>query len=333
MNKKRLFFQFLTVIVIVMALVAPVAAAENIVVSLTPKQGELRVGDPVELTLAVTHPAGYQVIIPQLEQNWGPFEVRAQSQATTVDNGDNTSTTSQTLTVTLFNVGTFETPTLPLTISDSNGQLLEEVVPPVSLTVIPTLAEGDTELMDIRPQVGMEVPAAWPMVLAGTLALVVVAIGGWWLYRRRRGQPFFAQTVDNRSPYQVAFDALDQIDDLDLPNQGQFKEHYTLVTDVLRLYIEQQFQVHAFDRTTTELKQSLQRSTLSPEHIQRVIEFFFESDLVKFAKFSPTLLEARQLTKEARILIDLTRPIPVEEEKTPLPLGMGQAQKAVEVSQ
>src|SRR5688572_656333 len=102
MNKKRLFFQFLTVIVIIMALAAPAAAAENIVVSLTPRQSELRVGDPVELTLAVTHPTGYQVIIPQLEQSWGPFEVRAQSQATIVDNGDNTSTTSQTLTVTLF---------------------------------------------------------------------------------------------------------------------------------------------------------------------------------------------------------------------------------------
>ena len=169
MDKKRLIFQFLTVIVIIVALVAPAAAAENIVVSLTPNQDELKVGDPVELTLAVTHPTGYQVIVPQLEQNWGPFEVQAQSQATTVDNGDNTSTTSQTLTVTLFNVGTFETPALPLTITDSTGQLLEEVTSPVSLTVIPTLAEGDTQLMDIRPQVEMEAPATWPMVMAGTL--------------------------------------------------------------------------------------------------------------------------------------------------------------------
>jgi hypothetical protein len=333
MHQKRLFFLFLTVIVIITALVTPVAAAENIVVSLTPKQTELRVGDPVELTLAVTHPTGYQVIIPQLEQNWGPFEVRAQSQATTVDNGDNTSTTSQTLTVTLFNLGTFETPSLPLTITDGTGQMVEEVAPPVSLTVIPTLAEGDTELTDIRPQAGMEVPAVWPKVMAGTLVVVVVAIGGWWLYRRWRGKPFFAQVVDNRLPYQVAFDALDQIEGLDLPGQGEFKEHYTLVTDVLRLYLEKQFQVHTFDRTTTELKQSLQRSTLSAEHIQRTIEFFFESDLVKFAKFTPTLPEARQLTKEARLLVELTRPVPVEKEETSPALGLGHTQKTAEVSQ
>ncbi len=336
MNKKRLFFQFLTVIVILIALVVPVEAAENITVTLTPNQSELTVGDPVELTLAVTHPAGYQVIIPQLEQNWGPFEVRAQSQATTIDNGDNTSTTSQTLTVTLFDVGTFETPTLPLTISDGAGQVLEEVVPPALLTVMPTLAEGDTELMDIRPQVGMAVPAIWSMVLASVLVAVVAIVGGWWLYRRRRGEPFFAQAVDNRPPYQVAFDELDRIDDLDLPKRGQFKEHYSLVADVLRLYIEQQFRVHAFDRTTTELKQSLPESTMSPEHIQRSIDFFFESDLVKFAKLMPALPEACQLTQEARTLVNLTRPIPAgEEQATPSQpsVGMGHVQKAVEVSQ
>jgi hypothetical protein len=175
-------------------------------------------------------------------------------------------------------------------------------------------------------------------VLAGVLGVAVAATGGWWLYRRRRGKSFFARAVDNRPPYQVAFDELDHIDGLELPNQGRFKEHYTLVADVLRLYIEQQFRVHAFDRTTTELKQSLAESSMSPEHIRRAIEFFYGSDLVKFAKLTPTLPEARQLTAEARTLVDITRPVPVpldEEGAAPSQpsIGLGSAQKAVEVSQ
>jgi len=312
-----------------------VKAAEGITVTLTPNPGELTVGDLVELTLEVNHPSGYQVIIPQLDQNWGPFEVRDQSQTTTVTNSDGTETTSQTITVTLFDVGTFETPTLPLTISDGTWQVVEEVVPATAVTVIPTLAEGDTTLTDIRPQVELKVPPVWSAIIASMIAAVMVIVGGWWLYQRRYGKHALARIVDNRPPYQVAYDELDRIDGLNLPQAGKFKEHYTLVTDVLRLYVEQQFLVHAFDRTTTELKQSLNSSTMSPEHIRRFTEFFFESDLVKFAKLVPNLEDAHQLTDEARTLIKLTQPVPVEEQTKELPpsVGVGHSQKPVEVIQ
>jgi hypothetical protein len=335
MNKRHLFLQFFIVILILVTMALPVNAAGGVTVTLTPNQSELTVGDPVELSLEVTHPTGYQVIIPQLEQNWGPFEVRGQSQATTVANNDGTETTRQTITVTLFDLGAVETPALPLTISSDTGQVMEETVPPISLTVNSVLSEGDTTLKDIRPQVGMKVPSAWPAVLAGLLVVAGATAAGWWLYRRWQGKKSLARVLDNRSPYQVAYDELDRIDGLALPEKGRFKEHYTLVTDALRLYIEQQFRVHAFDRTTTELKQSLGRSTMSPEYTRRFIDFFFESDLVKFAKLLPDLDEARHLTDSARNLVNLTQPIPEAEqpEVSQPAVGVGHPQKPVEVVQ
>jgi uncharacterized protein (DUF58 family) len=120
MNKRRLLLQSMMIALILVAVALPVRAAENVQVTLTASQGELTVGDPIELTLEVNHPAGYQVIIPKLEGNWGPFEVREQSQATTIANDDGTETTYQTITVTLFDLGTFETPALPLTISNGD---------------------------------------------------------------------------------------------------------------------------------------------------------------------------------------------------------------------
>ena len=85
-------------------------AADGVEVRLRPERNELTVGDPVQLTLEVTHPAGSQVIIPQLDVTWGNFEVRDQSPASTVANDDGTLTTRQTLDVTLFDVGEFQTP-------------------------------------------------------------------------------------------------------------------------------------------------------------------------------------------------------------------------------
>jgi hypothetical protein len=290
---------------------APVLAAENIKVTLTPDREELTVGDLVQLTLEVTHPTGYQVILPKLEQAWGPFEVRSQSQATTAANDNGTETTRQTIEVTLFDLGEFETPELRFGVSNGAGQVSEETVPSISLMVVPTLAENDNNLRDIKPQAALTVPPVWPWIVGGVLLAAVAAVVGWWAYRRRQGKPFgLAPTVDNRPVWQVAFDTLDSIEGMGLVGQGRFKEHYTLVADALRAYLENQFGLRVFDRTTSELKPILQRSELQPEHSRQLLDLFADSDLVKFAKFVPDPKLASRLTARARDLVELTRPKP-----------------------
>lgn len=302
---------WITIAIVLLMLALPVQAAGDVQVALTADRNELTVGDPVQLTLEVNHPAGYQVIVPKLEQMWGDFEVRGQSQATTTLNDDGTETTRQTIEVTLFNLGEFETPALPLTISDGAGQVAEEVVPSLSLTVNATLAEDDTTLRDIKPQAGLAVPPMWPWLVGGLLLAVVVAIGAWWLYRRWQGKPFgLAPAVDNRPPWQIAYDELTRIEGLGLLEQGRFKAYYTLVTDCLRTYLENQFDLRVFDRTTSELRPILRHSDLAPDHTRRFLDLFMESDLVKFAKFTPDIGTARQLTLEAHSLVDATRPEP-----------------------
>jgi hypothetical protein len=299
--------------IILLALMAvPVLAVDDVNVTWAVDRNEMTVGDPVQLTLEVTHPAGFQVVIPKLEQSWGPFEVRGQSQVATETNDDGTETTRQTVEVTLFDLGEFETPPLPLMIGDGSGQVLEEVAPSVKLMVTPTLAEDDTALRDIKPQAGLAVPPVWPWIAGALFAAAAAVIGGWWLYRRWRGEPAFRlpRAVDNRPPWQVAYDELVRIEGLGLVEQGRFKEYYTLVTDCLRTYLEAQFDLSAFDRTTSELRPVLRRSELDADHAREFLDLFMASDLVKFAKLTPDVREAMQLTGEARQLVEATRPAP-----------------------
>jgi hypothetical protein len=325
MNTKNL--RLTLIAIALLALIAlPAHAAGDVQVSLTADRAELTVGDPVLLTLAVTHPAGYQVIVPQLPPVWGPFEVRNQSPATVEANGDGSETTRQTIEVTLFDLGEFQTPELVLTVGDGAGGLAEATVPPVTLAVVPTLAEDDAELRDIKPQAGLAVPPAWPWVAGGLLLAVAVVLAGWWLVRRLQDKSFLpVPTTDNRPPWQVAHDELGRIEALDLPGQGDFKEHYSLVTDCLRAYLEAQFGLRVTDRTTSELRLVLRHSDLAPEHARRFLDLFSVSDLVKFANLTPDLAVARRLTAEARLLIDDTRPRPQDELETLLEQGQAPA--------
>jgi hypothetical protein len=310
MNKRTRALSLLLLALLAFAAV-PVAADGGIAATLTPDRQELTVGDPVRLTLQVTHPTGYQVILPVLEQTWGPFEVRDQSQVATTANDDGTETTRQTIEVTLFDLGEFQTPELKFGVSNGAGQVSDVVAPSIALKVVPTLPEDDQDLRDIKPQATLAVPPLWPWVGGGILLAVAVAALGWWAVRRRQGKPFgLAPAVENRPAWQVALDTLETIDAMDLLGRGRFKEHYTLVTDSLRTYLQNQFGLRVLDRTTSELKPILMASELRPEHSRRLLDLFADGDLVKFAKFVPDVKTAGRLSARARDLVELTRPRP-----------------------
>jgi hypothetical protein len=301
----------LMVLALLVAVTGPVWAADGVDASLVADRTELTVGEVVGLTLEVSHPAGYQVIVPQLEPVWGDFEVRSQSPVETTVHEDGTATTRQRIEVTLFSLGEFETPALALTLRDGSGQLVEETIPSVALQVVPTLAEDDNELRDIKPQAALAMAPGWPWMVGGLAAASFAAALGWWAYRRRKGESL--GMVDNRPAWRVAYDTLDTVADMRLLETGRIKEHYTLVTDVLRAYLEGQFHLRVFDRTTSELRSILSQSELQMEHARRFLQLFGESDLVKFAKYAPDQAPAEQLIEEARKLVDLTRPQPESE--------------------
>jgi hypothetical protein len=325
MNRRQLAIAFFAIALLIL-LAGRTWADGEVQGSLIPDRAELTVGDPVRLTLEVSHPAGFQIIIPKLEQAWGDLEVRGQSQATTEANADGTETTRQIIEVTLFSPGEFETPELSLTISNGSGQVSETTVPAISLNVVPTLAEDDNELRDIKPQAALQIPAVWPWFVGGLLLAVTTAIIGWWAYRRWRGEPFLAPFVDNRPPWQVALDELVRIGRLGLVEERRFKEYYTLVTDSLRTYLENQFELRVFDRTTSQLKPGLRQSDLAPEYTRRFLDLFTWSDMVKFAKFTPDPAMAHQVLAEAQALVEQTRPQP----ESDLESFMGEGKPPVE---
>ena len=302
--KKQLILLLSILLLVLGALPALAEGGDSAVTAkLTPAQTELTLGDPVDLTLEVTHPAGYQVIAPKLPKEWGAFEVISQSPTQTTPNDDGSETTRQTITVTLFDLGSFETPPLGVTVSSPDGQTQQVEALPLALIVTPTRPEGDTDLRDIKPQADVSVPFPWAAVLGSLAALLILAALGYFVYRRWLKPKQLAAAVDNRPPYQRALDDLARIAAMQLPQQGRFKEHYTLVTDVLRRYLEARYGVNALERTTAELHQELKFASISPELTRRFIALFEDSDFVKFAKVIPELQESEELIAKSEALI------------------------------
>lgn len=308
MTKKQHWFPFLLTSLVVTAVLAffTTTTYAQSSATITADGNTLTVGDPVILTVSVTHPEGSVVLFPELAANWGDFVVRSQSAPETVSNEDGTSVTSQQIDARLFAPGDFQTPPLTITIADTAGNLSETAVAPLPITVQSVLVEGDTALRDIKPQANLPLPAVWPYLVGG---LAVTAVVAFVLFRRQQ-----KAVVDNRLPHEKALDTLAAIDKQGYVQNGRYKEQYAAVSDTLRAYFETITNVPFTDRTTAEIRYDLAAGPLNLGDAQRLLLLLEDADWVKFAKVTPSQHEAERLTQDARQLVLDTKPQQTTEE-------------------
>jgi hypothetical protein len=176
-------------------------------------------------------------------------------------------------------------------------------------TGTPARSAASEDIREIRgPKYVMP---AWllPAVLAGAVALGLGAYGAWRWSRRRRTRVLL--------PFEAALQGLDAI--RSLMQLASVREFSIAVSDIVRRYIEQRFDVTATHRTTEEfLHDLLESSTPSlARHRALLSEFLNQCDLVKFAGASLSIPGMESLHQSARAFVLQTgRP---EEAHDPLP--------------
>ncbi|MDM8529389.1 hypothetical protein QUF58_14435 [Anaerolineales bacterium HSG24] len=276
------------------------------------------VGDQLTLRLEVVHSDEARVSLPQVGREWGRFHVIEQSAPETVNHGDGSAKTSKNIIVTLFEPGFYKTPNLVITHRRADGAIEDYASPVVQLRVISVITDEDeAELKELKGQVNLPVPLIWPWVLSAILlgvVLVFVAIWTiWWLYLRQRkpieeSEPVPEVVVDPRPPEMIAYAELDRITQLNLPEQEKVKEHYSLVSDCMREYAENRYDVPALEQTTYEFNQAMRKKPISTGHVNDFMSLLNESDLVKFAKHHPQDDETNGLVTKARSVVAITTP-------------------------
>ncbi len=293
---------------------SPDANAEFFLKSSEPDQS-LTIGDRITLRLEVTHPLNSQVELPEVVEQWGPFEVLEQTEPEIVDNNDGTATTSKDIVVTVFEPGEFQTPSLVVTHSRADGSTEELGTPVIQLNITSVLTD-DTTLRDLKPQAELTPPPIWPWLVAGLL-LTILLLGllagvALWLYDRRRKRAQLelapAPFIDTRPSEVIAYEELDRIEALNLVAHNQIKEHYFLVDLCLRRYIEGRYDFPALEQTRSEVQHSFRRTAAPVEHVAEFMSLFAESDLVKFARYIPQADNIHSLINRARGIVAMTTP-------------------------
>lgn len=114
-------------------------------------------------------------------------------------------------------------------------------------------------------------------------------------------------------PWERAWNRLRELQNRHYLEEGRFKEFYSELSDILRIYIEDRFDIHAPDMTTEEFLGNLKYSAvLTGQNKKDVSDFLTHCDMVKFAKYESTMETAMRSLDVVQSLVEQTKIIQAE---------------------
>jgi hypothetical protein len=166
----------------------------------------------------------------------------------------------------------------------------------------PATNAANLQLHDVKAPVAIANPWLWFWWSLGILVCAGIAFYLWRLWRKKKSQVPAAPIIP---PHERARQKLQQA----LLQIYEPVPFTILVSDTVRVYLEERFNYRAPERTTEEFLHELQNSEhLTPDQKQTLGEFLSRCDLVKFARYEPTEMELRELHASAVRLVDETEP-------------------------
>ena len=287
----------------------------NISVHTSPET--LSVGDRARVDVQVEAPPGYEVSFPAALPGLEAKRVELRDvQLVPPEKGkkkkgseQSTTTWIGRYTLALFALGDITLPGVPVK-AHAGEQTIESQSDSLRLHVQSVLVDSlaKAEMRDIKPQRDIRVPVpVWAWVLLGGLA--AAGLVAWWMIRRRRRREAPpAPVAPPRPAHEVALAELRKLESLRLPFEGKIKEHYVRLSEILRRYLEDsnQFAMSALEETTYEIVRELREKGYLQPVVDEVAAMCDEADLVKFAKFEPTIQECNEWLERVRRFVSET---------------------------
>jgi transglutaminase-like putative cysteine protease len=168
------------------------------------------------------------------------------------------------------------------------------------------------DIRDIKGPVGLYNLTYLYVVLAIIAVIILIVLIVRFLKKRRRPQETFTPP---RPAHEIAYEALKELMNRDYLRTGKVREYYFELSDIVRHYIEDRFQMKAPEMTTEEFLATLKYSgVLNNEQKGDVRDFLSHCDMVKFAKYLPDQREIELSYESAKKLVDGTKETAVQEE-------------------
>lgn len=279
-------------------------------------------GHPFDYSLDIRIPKGYIINWNELKDTLNKsVEVisRSEIKEQPIDNSSDILLT-QHLTLTSFDTGYVEIPSIGIkyykstkdtSVYTSYTDYMYIYVEPAAIDT--TMAYRPIK-MPIKQNITFEETAPFVgggIILAGLVLLIIYIIR-----RSRKKTNIEEEEVKPQIPAIVtAREKMAQLKEANLWQSGKYKDYYTDLTGIAREYLEGQFNIDAIEMTSDEILDEVRKIQLDNLIFSKLQNTLITSDLVKFAKATPSPVENENAFKDINSFIEESFVFHQEQEK------------------
>lgn len=307
---------FFGVVLAVFLMEYNVAFSQNAQVTAVLDSQEILIGDQINLDLSVVLQDESTVKWPQFKDTIaGQIEIIESSMLDSTKKETGETVLSQRVVITSFDTGFIVLPPIDFKFNNDSLQVLSTEPLLIFVSDIPVDTEAD--IKDIKEP--YEVPfnwkkwLIWGLIVLGVIGLIIGLILYIKKLRAKSQETPVARPKPKRPAHEIALEKLEALRQKKLWQNDQAKAYYIELSDIVREYIEFQFDVLALEMTTDEIISALQLKGIEDEKIKPLKAMLQMADLAKFAKYKPLANENELNFETAKTFINQTLIMPLDE--------------------
>ena len=280
---KKLFFAF------VLTAMCLEICSQNNLANAKLDSNNILIGDQVNLIFWFSSKDVMPVLFPTYcDTCIDGIEIIKRSKIDTV-NDENGYKLTQQFTITAFDSGQYIIPPIHFYGEDS---LLLAQTEPLLLNVNTIAVDTTLAIKDIKDPLSapLTIGEIIPYIIGALLGAGLV-VGGIFLIRRvinRKKPQSLTKQKPKTPPHIIALEDLKALWQKKLYQSGYVKQYYSELTDIVRVYIENSWDIAAMEMVSAEIITALSSmNNISEDAIKKLEQTLLLADMVKFAKSNP----------------------------------------------
>ncbi len=277
------------------------------------------IGDQINLLLSIEQPKSLRVEFPVFMDSIGSgVEIIKQSPQDTIPLENGNIKVNKNFLITSFDDGVHKMNPFEFKIHDEN--LMNIIRTDTMLLGVKTF-DIDTSKANFDIVMPIHTPIAFaeiaPWVFGGLIVAALIVLLILYLRKRKKNQPLFVKAKPAEPAHIIALRKLDEIKKQKLWETGKVKQFHSDLTDTIRYYLDERFQLSTQESTTDEILKAVNTVEVNSDWHAKLKDILERADLAKFAKFTPLQDENELSLKFAYKIIETTivEEAPAKEEK------------------
>lgn len=283
------------------------AFAQNISVKASTDKTDYLVGDYIYYTIQVDHDKMLSVYPPDIKDSLSSVAVIKKENPVEQEKDGKVTTTYKYILSGYDSILVTLPPVAVLYKAPGDTAMQYAAANAVTIMVKTLKVDTTAAIKDVKAPI--KIPLDWRWIALWILVALIIIGLIYYLYRRYQKKKAEKQPVKKviiLPSYTIALNALHNLEEQKLWQKGQIKEYHSAITEIIRKYFEERFNMPALELPTSEAVELLKRREGTELILDTAYNFLSNADLVKFAKFVPLGSVNEEMMKQAYEIVNKT---------------------------